>query len=264
MANIAALHSEAWDHSADRAVEHAALQLFQRYLREFIEAFGICPYAERTRLTERIRYSVFLQPLETIATTSIDIPIPEIVDSLVTTSADLRFDMGFAILPRCTLKAADFDAFVARVRASYVQRCQHTGVVMALATFHPQAPFDASTPHRLIPFLRRSPDPTIQMIRIAALEHVRRGDDTSTHYVSPDAAQWYELFVDLRDDRSAKLSHDAKQRLPLNERIHAANFQTLQTETAARLMHVLDTLRCDRDNIYADIAARSAAIELLR
>jgi hypothetical protein len=42
-----------------------------------------------------------------------------------------------------------------------------------IADFHPDATVDVGTPARLVPFLRRSPDPLLQLVPLALLESVR-------------------------------------------------------------------------------------------
>ena len=39
--------------------------------------------------------------------------------------------------------------------------------------FHPALPMDLSDANRAVSFLRRSPDPTLQLVRIATLDRVR-------------------------------------------------------------------------------------------
>jgi hypothetical protein len=47
--------------------------------------------------------------------------------------------------------------------------------VWAVAAFHPELPFTAASPSEAIPLFRRSPDATLQWLRLDALERVRRG-----------------------------------------------------------------------------------------
>jgi hypothetical protein len=42
-----------------------------------------------------------------------------------------------------------------------------------VADFHPDAPLDLATPARLVPFLRRSPDPMLQLVPLVLLDSVR-------------------------------------------------------------------------------------------
>src|SRR4029077_16934252 len=42
-----------------------------------------------------------------------------------------------------------------------------------VADFHPDAPLDLATPARLVPFLRRAPDPLLQLVPLALLDAVR-------------------------------------------------------------------------------------------
>jgi hypothetical protein len=42
-----------------------------------------------------------------------------------------------------------------------------------VAEFHPDAPLDLKTPARLVPYLRRSPDPLLQLVPLSLLASVR-------------------------------------------------------------------------------------------
>jgi len=53
----------------------------------------------------------------------------------------------------------------------------------AMAAFHPDAEPDFGSADRLVPFVRRSPDPTIQIVRKRVLDEVNGGAQTGTSFV---------------------------------------------------------------------------------
>ena len=79
----------------------------------------------------------------------------------------------------------------------------------AMAAFHPDAAADLDDPERLIPFLRRTPDPTIQLVRQEALERVRGRHPQGTAFVDPQlfSAQAFaqEEDADCNSDRHAQV-----------------------------------------------------------
>ncbi|MBM4362304.1 MAG: hypothetical protein FJ104_06460, partial [Deltaproteobacteria bacterium] len=100
-------------------------------------------------------------------------------------------------------------------------------------------PLDAATPERLVPFLRRTPDPTIQLVRCEALERVRRG--------SPEGTS----FVDLSDLGSLA---DLRPGRPLRERVSGANFRTVKTVGLEEVAARLGAIHADRATTYARLA----------
>ena len=60
---------------------------------------------------------------------------------------------------------AAFNEFVARTREQAALRHPHEVQPFVFAAFHPAATADTSRSDRLVPFLRRTPDPTIQLLR---------------------------------------------------------------------------------------------------
>jgi hypothetical protein len=89
-----------------------------------------------------------------------------------------------------------------------------------IAAFHPAAPVTFSTPPQLVSFVRRTPDPTLQLVRASALRRVTGEDPT--------------------------VSDDVTRR----------NFETVNERGAAALDAVLRDLRRDRDETYARLGAR--------
>ncbi len=108
------------------------------------------------------------------------------------------------------------------------------------AAFHPDAEPDTDEPERLIPFLRRTPDPTIQLVRASVLDRVRAG--------TPQGTQ----FVDVSD-----LDANLEYAVPLRERIARVNLATAERMGVAELKRRMDAIVEDRHATYEKLARDS-------
>jgi hypothetical protein len=128
-------------------------RILERYLVEVVEAYQLCPWARGAR--ERGEIAV-----EIVCGAPDD-------DSLVTTAerALARGRVAMVVTPTWAISAAELRA----VRDRIAQRIPTAGI----AEFHPAATLDLATPARLVPFLRRSPDPMLQLVPFAILDEVR-------------------------------------------------------------------------------------------
>jgi hypothetical protein len=188
------------------ALRVEALRVHDRYLNEVVIAFGFCPWAERALREGGVRRRV----LTTLG------PAPEdvlpVIDELE--AAGDGVEIGFAIFPRWDPGAAALDRFTEKVRQ--IDRARRHGGVLppfVLAAFHPRPAAAAwKTPYQLVSFIRRTPDPTIQLVRAATLDDVRRAarsvsDDIAQQNFDRVTAEGYgrldATLVDIRRDRDA-------------------------------------------------------------
>lgn len=210
-----------------------AIRLHDRYLLEIVEPLGLCPWARRSRLDGRTKQIVLL-----------DADVPGALDATRAAIAALtreeKIEVGFVIFPRIDLGRSDFDRFVARVNEREVAAHEVGTVPFVMAAFHPDARADEGTPERLIPFLRRTPDPCIQLVRSRVLDAVRANTPQGTSFI--DAATFD--FSTLRDE------------IPLRERIARTNMTTVNRVGLGEVTRLFDEIRADRDRTYA--ALRSA------
>src|SRR5690606_14612975 len=109
-----------------------------------------------------------------------------------------------------------------------------------LEGFHPHAEADTTNADRLTPFVRRSPDPLVQLTRLSVLEHVRRGTPQGTAFFDPSTM-----------DLHAILAEDEKR--PLHDRIAARNLETVLRVGPAEVARRMDAILLDRDASYAAI-----------
>jgi hypothetical protein len=210
-----------------------AVRLHRRYQTEIVEAYRLCPWAERATLDGRVREAVILQADGELLEPSLA--------AIDTWTDDPAVDVAFAIYPRLALDRQAFHDFAARVRDADTPRHELGAVPFVFAAFHPEADPDTGDPERLIPFLRRTPDPTLQFLRASALDGIRSG-----------AAQGTQ-FLDIAS-LEAVLSGTAQP--PLRERIARANLATAERCGIGALQRHLDDIRRDRDETYRVLAAR--------
>jgi hypothetical protein len=213
-----------------------AIRVYRRYQLEVVEACGLCPWAERARLEGSMRERVLLQT----DGRAIDPSVLAIQDLAV----EERIEVALLIFPRIELGRNDFDQFVARVREADT-RCHPLGEVpFMFAAFHPDAAPDVTHAERLIPFLRRTPDPSLQLVRGTSLERVRAR--------APQGTQ----FVDIR----SILADDVECALPLRERIARTNLTTTQRMGVDELRRRLDDILHDRDESYQALATEQTEL----
>ncbi len=199
----------------------AALARNDRYNREFIEAFNLCPYAKRTRESGRLHRAVLL---EEDALGALSSAIEE-VEALPVPSVDV----ALLILPGFTGGAAAFEQLVSAARERMQQRHPNGDTPFYCVPFHPEFAEDLADEHRAVRFIRRSPDPTVQLVR-ASLLHEVRGSGL-IDYVNTAGLSATELMA-------------ITSPMPVSDRIAQANLRTLQEAPPDRVRALLSKLRC--------------------
>lgn len=209
-------------------LEAEALRIYRRYQKEVVEALSLCPWAEKADADGNVRIAITL-----------DDGI-EAVDAWVESLAgDDAVHVGLIVLPLSDRGRKAHDRFVAEVRERHA--AAHGGSPpMAMAAFHFDAEPNLETPARLVPFIRRSPDPTIQLVRLSVLAELRAPFQTGTGYV--DLSR--QSIVDL-------LASPPKK--PLHERIAQHNHDTVSSIGPETFSKKVEDIRRDRDASYARI-----------
>lgn len=129
----------------------------ERYI-EIVERYDLCPWAAPARA----RGEVWIEPCE--------------VDDIEATLARFAATAGAVV---GLIPVPGFAGDPTELRRWRGELCERPiGKVVAMAEFHPDATLDASTPQRLIPFLRRTPDPLIQAVRHETMASFRRAGTT--------------------------------------------------------------------------------------
>lgn len=204
-----------------------ALRIYRRYQLEFVEALNLCPWAERARIDGHVAERVVLQPSDLVSES-------QRVIAELTPRNDI--EIGLIIFAGWRCSRTEFERQVASLIDADRNRSTLTSPAFACAAFHPDATPITSHAERLVPFLRRSPDPTIQLVRITSLERVRKGFSEGTHFYDPTQINLNQL--------------PPKRELPLRERIARANLQTIEQLGVDRAEAILRNIFEDRDASY--------------
>ena len=211
----------------DDALRREAIRLYRRYQSEIVEALKLCPWAERARLEGRVREEVLL-------TTALDPePVLAAIDAL---SRDDAVQIGLLLFPRLGVEFDSFERFVSELVTKDAERRELGTAPFALAAFHPGARADLGDPERTIPFLRRTPDPTIQLVRYDMLESVREGFNEGTQFIDVKVLMTLDW---TREDT-----------LPLRERIARANHRTVMRLGIDAIEQRYADIFRDRDATY--------------
>ncbi len=199
------------------SIEAEALARNERYLREFVEALELCPFARRCRESGRLARRVLRggRPGESTAAA---------VRELEATDEE-QVEVALLIYPELEGGVRALEDLRDEVRRSL--RLFHC------VAFHPELPMDLSDENRAVSFLRRSPDPTLQLVRIATLDRVRSGRPTGSVYLDPSKLSADEL-------------RSLQPAVTVSEQIARANLRTLRCHDAARLASLLAELRRSR------------------
>ena len=213
-----------------------ALRLYRRYQIEIVEALDLCPWAQGARTQGRFRERVLLQTRPTLRAS---------LDAIDALERDADVEVAVLLYPRLHLDLRAFRGFAGRIRAADARRRRLGAAPFVIAAFHPDAEIDAASADRLVPFLRRTPDPTLQLVRASVLERVRTG-----------APQGTQLVVDLEAIERAAAQ---EAELPMHERIARANFETVTRIGVDDVARRLDDLRADRVRSYAALARRRSS-----
>ena len=194
--------------NTDDVLVAEALRLNARYVAEVVMVFNLCPWAARAWADGQVRRRVILDAA----------PAPErvlpFVDEL---GGAMEIAIGLVIFPRLATRAASFDAFAERVRRADHARRPDAATTppspsFLVAAFHPGAADTFATPPQLVSFLRRTPDPTLQLVRTSVLrratgegpsvsdEVTRRNFEATT---ADGGAAVDAVLRDIRRDRDA-------------------------------------------------------------
>lgn len=136
-----------------RAAE--VLRLLDRYIVEIVEAYDLCPWARAARTGGEVAAEILWGTP----------PLADWIAAAERALAQPNARVVMVVAPELALSPAELRA----VRGQIAARIPRTGV----ADFHPDAPLDFASPARLVPYLRRSPDPLLQLVPLALLDSVR-------------------------------------------------------------------------------------------
>jgi hypothetical protein len=130
-------------------------RILDRYLIEVVERHGLCPWARAVRDNGELAVGVVWgEP-------TVDDWVAEAARRLAVAGARV----AMVVAPELAISRSALGA----VRDAVAARLPAAGV----ADFHPEAALDLTTPARLVPFLRRAPDPLLQLVPLALIDAAR-------------------------------------------------------------------------------------------
>ena len=209
-ARTATRSSATWARSSSRATKGSdrrsaalvaeALRVNARYVEEVVIGWGLCPWAARAWNDGQVTQRVF-----TDAEPDVE-PVAAFVDELV---AKPDAAIGLAIFPRVALHARRLGE-VRRTRPARARRVPRRRLSPRLS---PARRRGAAIPRGWSPLIRRTPDPTLQLVRASLLENLRGqvSDDVARdNYATVTArgpAALAALLDDIRRDRDVHYGH---------------------------------------------------------
>ncbi len=211
-------------------LKREALRINERYLLEVVERFELCPWAKSVRNSAKLSRAVYLGGAKAA---EITLQISKEIELFV---ANTKAEIGLLIFPDHEAGASDFRAFVGTLEKAHASEHPRHDIPLAMASFHPDAEPDLSSPARLVSFIRRSPDPTIQLVRREAMAKVREGPSGGSVF-----AESLDAFMPLMGQK-AKLS--------VSDSIAKNNLETIEGTGVASLEAIFRDIAEDRGRSY--------------
>ena len=180
----------------------------------------MCPFAETAMTGAHVARRVIVEGDDAGRARAARAAIDEL-------AGDRAIEVALLIFPTVTMSAGAFDAWCAPLRAANAE--------FVAAVFHPETPYDLGTPAQAVGLFRRAPDPTLQLVRVSALDAVRGASGKFMFDFSPEA--WAEL-------------KKRERRLPTSERIARDNHALVVREGISTLQAIYDDIAADRKRSY--------------
>lgn len=177
------------------AIEAAALEANDRYLETFLEPHSFCPFSRGGRgRAQTLRFVHYAASGD----------LTPFFDRMADAARDPSRVVVQVIAPMIEVSPAAWSDFCHELTAAGNERLREGpgrgSELFAVAPLHPELRYSTDNPYSLIPLFRRTPDPTIQWVRLDALESLYRGRTGDTVYADPD-----RLDVVLGEPRSRPL-----------------------------------------------------------
>jgi len=197
-------------------IEREARRLLDRYLVEVVERWNLCPWAASSRRRGELRIEILVAPGG---------EPPDVAPAVDRIARDPDAALGMVVLA-----ASSIDPAALRRLRDAAMRPD-----VAIADFHPAAAGDQASPARLVPVLRRSPDPMLQVVRWAVLDAARRAPPP------PGRSEQARLLADLGAPPPPRVA----------DAVAAANHRTVADAGLDALLAVFADLARDRAAAYA-------------
>jgi hypothetical protein len=193
-------------------------RLLDRYIVEIVETYDFCPWAKASRTGGEVSVEVLW------GTPSVDdfTAAGNRLLALPTTR------VAMIVAPELGATPSELRAIRDRVAA----RIPSAGI----AEFHPDAELDLASPARLVPYLRRSPDPLLQLVPLELLDRVRA----------------YPAVVDLMDQAQMLRGLAEPTRADVADTLADTNHARVGADATA-IAATLDDIAADRRRSYARV-----------
>ena len=198
----------------DRGAEVRRILL--RYVVEIVEAYDLCPWARGAREAGELAIDVVWEAPADAAWVAAARGLLERPGTRV----------AMVVAPELAISPAELRALRDRIAAAIPEA--------GVADFHPEAALELASPARLVPFLRRAPDPLLQLVPHAILDAVR------AHPPPPARAHQIQMVQGMA----------APPRADVAARIADANHARLSNEHAAIAARLAE-IAADRAASYA-------------
>lgn len=193
-------------------------RLLDRYLIEIVEPYGLCPWAKSARTGGEISVGILWGERPTI-------------DAWVTIARELiarpTTRVAMVLAPELELTPNELRMDREQV-GRVVDNC-------GVADFHPDVELDLATASRLVPFLRRSPDPLMQLVPLSILDVIRR-----------------QTAVTLSDQAKALGGIAYNNPDDIGDEILANNYERVQRD-GAEMTRLLAEIATDRRTSYPNV-----------
>jgi len=210
------------------AFEREVRRINLRFNREVIEGLVVCPYARVARETGSSTVVVRGESVPTFEA------LFEVADALAT---DPAIEVAQVVFPRVTLGAAEFLAFGSDFGPANAARTPKKRPTFVHAAFHPGLSYGTDTPPRMVPFFRRSPDPMIQLVRLAVLDAIHATKPRGTQFFDGDVASLRELMKQKRPES-------------VTDRITRENHERAMAGAHEKIGEILADIAADRARSY--------------
>lgn len=213
-------------HVQGKATE--VLRILDRYLVEVVEAYGLCPWARSARTNGELAIEIVWGT-----------PAPDAwIAAARRAMASEQTRVAMVVAPELAIEVGDLRG----IRDAVARALGTAGV----AEFHPDATLDLGTPARLVRFLRRSPDPLLQLVPLSLLQSVRGTPQ------SLDLAQQAQILQGL---------HVPAPKPEIGDRIADDNHATVTAHRDAVIAKLAD-IAADRARSYARAGLAAQALPL--
>ena len=209
------------------------IRVYERYAVEVVERFDLCPWAERARQAGRVEPRVLFD--------SDPSHLGSALEAITRLAGDERVEVGLLLFPCLDIGRRDFEHYLRILRRADVERYEPGLGPFAMAAFHPDAAPDLDHSDRLVPFVRRSPDPTIQLVRKSLLDELNGSTRAGTS------------FLDIRRLAEGFGGNTERETVSLRQWVAERNLATVSQCGAATLEAIFEDIERDRRESYARV-----------